>query len=765
MEIKDVFGAQPRSVWEYLCENGQGLYIPAYQRQYSWDKDKISRLFEDASHGFDLLVSRDDAITFLGTIIAIHDTQLLTVQPIVRGDTPAKVMTIIDGQQRLTTLLLMNTILHEELRVRSKKFRKSERPEDAWLTEESMKVIGRLGKTFEEDMIYGDGELQFYPRMIRSYDDSWSRKKGKARYSSPIGSYLHTYGAFFRKNPEKGFKYEHSNPSQKFLVENRNYISRLTKIVAKGGANKGEKDDIEFPSLTRICVSEKLQNTLIKSTFPDDVKAILVGGEEDEFKELARIVLFANFVLDRVAITIVTAKNEDYAFDMFEALNTTGEPLTAFETFKPKIIVSERLGDYENSESRKYVDDTESYLESFARASDKQDATSRLIIAFALAETGDKESKRLSDQRRYLRDSFDTLGSAIDEQRSYIRHLSHAALFLKHCWPDDKKALPKIHMAPDAEVGEVILCLDFLRQMNHLVTQGPLIRYYSAILQSTTDKRADAVANFVAAMKAVAGFSVLWRSSRRTTENIDSHYRDLMKVGLTNAGLAPLARRGAEVLPSAESLKAAFRAILAEKGGVTGKDDWVKLVVKIPAYTNQSQITKFILLAAAHDSAEDSTSPGLTKVAKFGALPMLKLDVWRDAAQTVEHVAPQGNGEGWSPEIYVDSEVVDRLGNLTLLPPAENSSLGNGSWERKRLYFRVLSAPTPDELEPLLEQAKAAGMKISQSTAELLERSPYLPWVRSLASVDQWDVDMIDSRSANIAQLAWDRVAPWLGYA
>lgn len=38
MEIKDVFGAQPKSVWEYICENGQGLYVPAYQRQYSWDK-------------------------------------------------------------------------------------------------------------------------------------------------------------------------------------------------------------------------------------------------------------------------------------------------------------------------------------------------------------------------------------------------------------------------------------------------------------------------------------------------------------------------------------------------------------------------------------------------------------------------------------------------------------------------------------------------------------------------------------------------------
>lgn len=31
MQIEDVFGAVPKSVWQYLCENGQGLYVPAYQ--------------------------------------------------------------------------------------------------------------------------------------------------------------------------------------------------------------------------------------------------------------------------------------------------------------------------------------------------------------------------------------------------------------------------------------------------------------------------------------------------------------------------------------------------------------------------------------------------------------------------------------------------------------------------------------------------------------------------------------------------------------
>jgi uncharacterized protein with ParB-like and HNH nuclease domain len=123
LEIKDVFGAYPKSVWEFMCENGQGFYIPAYQRHYSWDRSKIERLIDDACHGFTLLLDNEDAITFLGTIISIHDTTLATVSPIARGEVPSRVMTIIDGQQRLTTLFLLNTVIHEEIKTRSKKIR------------------------------------------------------------------------------------------------------------------------------------------------------------------------------------------------------------------------------------------------------------------------------------------------------------------------------------------------------------------------------------------------------------------------------------------------------------------------------------------------------------------------------------------------------------------------------------------------------------------------------------------------------------------
>jgi hypothetical protein len=768
MQISDVFGAHPRSVWEYLCENGQGLYVPAYQRQYSWDKSKITRLFEDICHGFTMLIDHDDSITFLGTIIAIHDTQYLTVNPLVKGDVPSRVMTIIDGQQRLTTLLLIITVLHEEIRSCAAKLKPDGQNDREWLSEECMKVVGRLAKTFEEDKDYGDAGYRFYPRMIRAYEDSWSRKKDKAEYKSPVGHYLHSYGQHGRSEPDKAFKLDApagqgDQSKHKRLGDGRRIVQTLTRAVAAH-----DETVLELPTFGQILGSKSFQDILVKADFPDSVQGTLQADGNDPFKNLLRLVLFANFVLDRVALTIVTAKNEDYAFDMFEALNTTGEPLTAFETFKPRVIHCEGLEHYEKSKSFEYMTAVESYLEGFGKTDEKQDATSRLIVAFASAERGEKLSKRLSDQRRFFKDKFDKLDDG-ETKQEFVRHLSHSAIFVQHAWPDEKGAKPKLFSADEANTDEVVLCLDLLRSFKHTITLGPLIRFYSEIRRADNACRPMAIRTFIDAVKAITAFSVLWRASRRGTENIDTIYRRLMEVGHAGVGMPPLARMvngaGPFPPPDAELLRLALVSHLKADGNVQTKDEWVKATARVPAYRSHREITRFLLLAAAHDSAEDKGVPGLTVVGKVGLLPLLDFSHWRDSsAQTVEHIAPVTRQDGWLNELYDDGETIDRLGNLTLLPGVENASLGNGSWAKKRLIYKVLSAETSDELDPLLKQAHAQGIEVSKSTADLLANSRHLPMTKAVASVEgDWTLDLVEKRSVRIAELAWSRIAPWLG--
>src|SRR5581483_5171519 len=152
MELEELFGAEPRSTWQVLCEPGTGFYIPAYQRDYTWERDKIDRLIEDSLHGLRNLVENDEAITFLGTLIVIRDTKYQTVEPHDRGNLPKHVLLVIDGQQRLTTLLLLNTCLHEELSRRLTEVQDDTRPAFEWLSNQTTVLIDELDKTFRQDM-------------------------------------------------------------------------------------------------------------------------------------------------------------------------------------------------------------------------------------------------------------------------------------------------------------------------------------------------------------------------------------------------------------------------------------------------------------------------------------------------------------------------------------------------------------------------------------------------------------------------------------
>ena len=68
----------------------------------------------------------------------------------------------------------------------------------------------------------------------------------------------------------------------------------------------------------------------------DRVASIIASSPESE--GLIRLLLLASYLIRSVVLTVVEAPNEDIAFDIFDALNTTGEPLTALETLKPHIV-------------------------------------------------------------------------------------------------------------------------------------------------------------------------------------------------------------------------------------------------------------------------------------------------------------------------------------------------------------------------------------------------------------------------------------------
>lgn len=775
-EIEKIFSATAQSPWHFLNMSGQGCYIPAYQRPYSWDSDNVERLLEDALNGVNQLMLRPRAISFLGTIIAIHDTKYRTVKPVYRQHVPPRVMTIIDGQQRICTFVMVNIAFHDLLSRHERKFSKRKEEHLVWLVDQCRTLGALLCGTYQIDVTTGDELYRYYPRVTRAYDDAWSKRHNEAHYGSPIARLVWEYIQFSYSDRTKAFRYLPQAEDGSALDEYRpvsdifQYIQRALQRTCRG-----RKDD-DFPDILKVAKSESFCESVWGFPLPDYVVSYLAeqASHRDyaDVCEVLRAVILAKYMNNRMAFTIVTTESEDDAFDMFEALNTTGEPLTAFETFKPRVIESEKLEKYEMSPSRRCIDEVEDYLNLFRKADARQKATSELLVPFALADRGDKLQKRLNDQRRYLRDEFDDL-PGVAEKRDFVQSLAHLATFMRTAWDVDSDKAPEL---PPFKVAdeEALVSFQALRQLKHAVTIAPLARFYDEAKRSKDDaERISRLSDLVGAIKATAAFSMLWRGAKGGTENIDARYRDVMRVGIKTKNadgdevtIPPLCKRPKDAtgVVSLANLKHSLRTILM--GETATKEEWVKAAARTPIYKHSTVVARFLLLCASHDGVVDTSTPGLIRRGRPGIAPLLNLKVWTDQSYlTVEHVAPQKPADaGWKAILdEEDVDIVDRLGNLTLLPQLENAIVGNRTWEHKLLFYRMLAAETAEAQAAIITEATTKGLTLSNKASEAMAQAKHIGLCMSLGGVTGgWTAELIDQRSRRIAELAWEKLAPWL---
>ena len=97
-----------------------------------------------------------------------------------------------------------------------------------------------------------------------------------------------------------------------------------------------------------------------------------------------------------------------------------------------------------------------------------------------------------------------------------------------------------------------------------------------------------------------------------------------------------------------------------------------------------------------------------------------------------------------------------------LLPERENQSIGNASWDKKKLFYRALVAKTEPEREQAIHLAQQQGLTFGNRTLKLIKNQNRLHMLDPIAEVEDWTVDLIEARTENVLSLAWDRIAPWL---
>lgn len=769
IDAKTIFNAESKPPIELFAQNGVGLYIPSYQRPYSWDKEKVSRLLEDITFGFNNLENINDSFTFLGTVITIHDTNNATIQPVVIADTPAKILTVIDGQQRMTSLLLLCIVLHNKIKPLQKKLESIINKSNSgiemealdWLNSLAQSVLGNLKKTFCDEYDYGD--LKFYPRMIRSIDDQWARSKKLVKYESPIAKLVYEYITDYMNGSEEYIPLKRVQPieGEEALVERFKQMNKYFDTLLK---NEGE----DIPSLDNI-LNAKNYTDLFPMTISQEVVACLNESEKLIFKPLTILVFYARYLLYRVVLTVVTGKNEDYAFSIFESLNTTGEPLTAFETFKPRVINHVGLTEYENSQEKTYMDNLACYFSEFKVGATLQKETKDFLIYFFGTYAGLKASGRLSEQRNILKNLFET---DTKHATRFIKVMSDQATFMKTIWNENQNeykefsTLTGFSLSPVSKLG-----LAYLKELKHTIIIPILTLSFIQIIDTPLEEAKLArFQEFEEMIKAITAFTTLWRATRNSnsTAGIDNEYRELLSKTDMPSGLQPIAKiyMGDRII-DLKLFKDELRSRLCDsdrKGKIINKDEFIKKAKDIPIYEKGKKIAKFLLLSAHHDTISDSTQPGLLVQSKVGYNPTLNVNSYLDEDNlSLEHIAPQTNNEGaWNLSLYNNNILIDTIGNLTLVSHSLNASLSNRPWNVKKIFYRAVGAETLSRAEELLQEANEQGISLANSTHDLLTAHKYMPNLIAISIVDNWTPEIIEKRSENIYSLAWDQLYSWL---
>ncbi|WP_367390119.1 DUF262 domain-containing protein [Lewinella sp. LCG006] len=767
--IDSIFEAEAVSLADlYNCEGGvAGFKIPIYQRPYDWDQNNISRLFEDISSGLYWSKTDPNSLSFLGTVIVLDEqSRELSFD--------GRSLSIIDGQQRLTTISIVACLLYETIEKHKRQLIDlTHRDIKQWLDQEADYLQIQL-LNFIRGQLSPDGVTFFpFPRIIR-HKDNRAKSYRDAEYISLIAKFLFDFSHDYltaSPRPSNGFLPTFSFPSTdegKTIKKNIQIISSLIEVISASDPDF-ESDDTSI-QLTNINDFSRPGLRMLFEKLPAEIadtqRLLSAVTNYPEILGILRLLSFVSFLMKNVIVTLVKVTDEKYGFDIFDALNTTGAPLTAIQTFKPQVIRYEKtVGRYENSESESHFKEIERYTESFTGTTKKQNAAKELVVTFALYKNGEKRSKSLDDQRRYLKNSYDGIGEdnqSSANKRLFTKNLAEVAMYRRCFWESDNLELQ--HNIPEREL--VSLCLTFLRDLKNALSIPILARFYfSALEQSEYSLFSDAV-------KALTAFVVLRRAFTGGTANIDSDLRGIMQNGPRrrtnppthvplNVGLV----EGRNIV-SISTFKEYLKDWLTKpRINITEKESWIERAAVQPLYSHSGPLCRFLLLSAFHNARQDPNDPWkLRKTRPSREVDLMNVSIWRGLEMsTLEHIAPEsGPKPGWDQDIYTQPHTKDCIGNLILLPQKENSVLGDRSWEDKKILFEAFASGTPEELSLAIEKAESRGFNFGKKTMSVLQDGNQLPIVGFLSSTPPWSKEIIESRAENLLGLVWDEISPWI---
>lgn len=463
INVDGIFTSTPKNVYMTLAQKN-GYYIPSYQRPYAWDADaktNMSDLFNSIKEG---MFSDDlSALVFFGAIVLVEDNNgNLDIEPCDPRSMPSQVSVVVDGQQRLTTFTLVAARLYQRLHQINKKLKEDKRyfeklDDDTAVDKTRILSIysdisacigTAVGATTDICRIrmmessLEDNQYGFYPRIIRMYDDCWSTSSSKALYTSSVASYL-----FQLRPTDRGYDgalrdlFKSIDTEIKTAIQSDEMISAFT-------AN----DSHLYAYLKGF--------DLLGIT---DANSGLKGEKEALLKEAAALLYLTDFILYRCAFTVISVTKNSYSHNIFQALNTTGEPLNAIDTFKPEVIRYVGHQAYQHSTEYQLIEAIQALL------NDKPNKTKPKLLEAFIADFGyiftggnSKVNKSLKAQRQFLIEQYLAIDPSASEQKTQFVQTIHDHLMFSYAFINHKKVSD--NFVYDGLLASDALLLNFLKE-------------------------------------------------------------------------------------------------------------------------------------------------------------------------------------------------------------------------------------------------------------------------------------------------------------
>ncbi|WP_318367290.1 DUF262 domain-containing protein [Enterobacter sp.] len=773
----DIFKAEPQSVFDVICKRKTtGFYMPAYQRPYSWEESHIRDLFSDCENVFRNLLDSHDAIIFLGSILSVDDSIALTIYPLVKRDKPEEIKLIIDGQQRLSTLMLIILCINERLRILLPSLKKaitSEQDEEIKdVLDELRQVVSQLEIDTSNTVVETTAEHEVYkylPKIIRSQVDCWGRSEKNALYDSPIAELLYVYQRHIMDQRDssvfKPLDLSLMSTSAKRVVNNIKEIRKQLDCVQKGF--QFQFPDSETEEKINISDLVDVETLDVCLDFPVDKDLALVAESYPKVAEVIYIAVFAKFLLHRVCLTYVEVNNESYAFDMFEALNTTGEPLTAIETFVPKAIEfigKKRKEGAPEEELEAAMDVLNSITERFENIIDSKEKnlkTKALILAFVRAFEGKVKVTSLRDQRDAMLKSYENCD--YDLKGVYLSQLATSANFLFDHW---QAVVPNVGKLVDSSVLDISnLCLRYLVDMKHDIVQSLLIQF--VLIDEKFEATGTEHSDFAKVLKSVTAFSVLWRAMSGGADGIDAVYKKLHERGVNadqkgftlGHGSLTSDRFNPDIIN--QFFKAELENKIITKGSPkdTVDEKWLDICSKQQILTKPKSI-KMLLLAGLHGVELEGVDHQISNklCTDFLTTMMWELISRKNA---IKKVFNGGSTEGWGDEEIVNPEIYNKIGNVLIDVRDGVSSSNSPSWYNlKQHLLQALANDSINDIEDILSSDCHISEHAKRHASVLMLEKKF----GDITFADKWGKQQIDERSSLLLSNAWRNLTKWLDW-